>query len=50
MSHAQVSKQDVLGRIVSIVSSFGVQSLDTVDLKNSRNLKVKSYVLFGRNF
>ena len=48
--HAHVSKQGVLGRSVSIVSLFGVQLLDTVELKNSHNLKVKSYVLFGGNF
>ena len=46
MSHAHVSKQGVLGRTVSIVSSFGVQLLDIVELKNSHNLKVKSYVFF----
>ena len=50
MFHAHVSKQGVLGRSVSIVSLFGVQLLDTVELKNSHNLKVKSYVLFGGNF
>ena len=50
MSHAHTSKQSVLGRTVSIVSSFGVQLLDTLDLKNSHNPKVKSYVLVGGNF